>query len=525
MERTTELNKHIGTSFNQYFNWNNNAAFYTLAPAYLFSFYNQNVKVWDMWNNGWVENFHDINKGLLPTQFAGGLCQKVADLIYGEGILFETTTDKNVKDDNLEFINDIDKEIDIKGVVKDSILKSTQLGNSLLKINSDGNDLWVDCLAGNRFFVSLDSRGRIVRSKSYVNIYTNGVAKKGKQADSYGLVEERYYEEDEDGNRLVTKDGEYTPKVMYKIYKLAQRAEVFDSNPSDMSIAFDNLPRTVRRAFREEYGDLELDSPQDLGLRNLGVYLIKHTAYVTNIPNIKLGESCLAKVINYLPKYDAIDSEETTDLRISRPKLFVPGTLSEGKKTNDEFENTYDVVVQKIPNKSDKDQMPVVFAPTPREEHFIRLKEDVIKKICGNLGVATSSLFSDIQDSRGNVTAREISSENSNTALYVSNKRKLVLKPINDMINDIMAYYGKAEDIKAAFTQAGASNKSVTVDNTVKLVKAGLESEYQAIKENHPEWTDTQVEEEIAEIHKTQEPDDLIEVEEKKEVNNEEETE
>ena len=513
MERSTELNRHIGTSFNQYFTWNNNAAFYTIAPIYLFSFYNQNVKVWDMWNTGWVANFHSIKKGLLPTQFAGSLCQKVADLIYGEGLIFETTDDKNVKNDNLEFINEIDKEIDIKGNVKDGILKSTQLGNGLLKLNSTGEDLWIDAIAGNRFFVSLDSRGNIVKSRSYVNIYTNGVAKKGQAADSYGLVEERYYEEDEEGNRIKNYKGEYQPKVVYKIYKLAARAEVFDSNPSDMSIAFNDLPRNVRRAFREEYGDLELDVPQNLPLRNLGVYLLKHTQYVTSIPNVKLGESCLAKIINYLPKYDAIDSEETADLRISRPKLFVPQTLSKGQTTNDEYESTYDVVVEKIPNKSDKEQVPVVFAPTPREEHFIKLKEDVIKKICGNLGVATSSLFSDIQDSRGNVTAREISSENSNTALYVSNKRKLIIKPVNDMINDILAFYNKKENIKVAFTQAGASNKSVTVDNTVKLVKAGLESEYQAIKENHPDWTDTQVEEEIAEIHKTQEPNDLVEVE------------
>lgn len=522
MDKSTELNRHIGTSFNQYFTWNNNAAFYTIAPTYLFSYYNQNVKVWDMWNTGWVENFHDIAKGLLPTQFAGSLCQKVADLIYGEGFIFETTKDKNVKGDNLEFINELDKEIDIKANVKDSILKSTQLGNSLLKLNSTGENLWVDALAGNRFFVSLDSRGQVVRSKSYVNIYTNGVAKKGKEADSYGLVEERYYETDEEGNRLIDAQGNYTPKIVYKIYRLSARAEVFDSNPSDMSIAFDSLPRSVKRAFRDEYGDLELDKPQDLGLRNLGVYLIKHTAYVTSIPNVKLGESCLAKIINYLPKYDAIDSEETADLRISRPKLFVPGTLSKGKTTNDEYESTYDVVVEKIPNKSDKDQMPIIFAPTPREEHFIRLKEDVIKKVCGNLGIATSSLFSDIQDSRGNVTAREISSENSNTALYVSNKRKLITKPVNDMISDILAFYNKEEDIKISFTQAGASNKSVTVDNTVKLVKAGLESEYQAIKENHPDWTDTQVEEEIAEIHKTQEPNDLVEVKKVDKVNEEE---
>ena len=109
MEKSTELNRHIGTSYNQYFTWNNNAAFYTIAPTYLFSYYNNNVKIWDMWNTGWVLNFHSIKKGILPTQFAGSLCQKIADLIYGEGVIFETTEDKNVKDDNLEFINEIKK--------------------------------------------------------------------------------------------------------------------------------------------------------------------------------------------------------------------------------------------------------------------------------------------------------------------------------------------------------------------------------------------------------------------------------
>ena len=177
--------------------------------------------------------------------------------------------------------------------------------------------------------------------------------------------------------------------------------------------------------------------------------------------------------------------------------------MTKGKTVNEDPLNSYnDIIFAKVPNKSDKEQQPVVFMPTPREQHFIHMKEDVIKKICGNLGIATSSLFSDIADARGNVTATEIDSETSNTALYQANKRKIIIMPINDMINDILGYYGKNQNVKISFTQAGASNKSVTVKNTTALVNAGLESEYQAIKENHPDWTDQQVEEEIKEIHK-----------------------
>lgn len=514
-EETTNLNRRIAESYNQYFTYTNNSTFYVLAPPYLFDFYNQSVRTWDEWVSGWVQSFHSVEKGLLPTQFAGSLCKKIADLIYGEGVLFESTADKNIENDSLDFLSDLDTKIDIKGQIKDSIYKSCQLGNGLLKLNRDANnELWIDSIAGNRFFIDQDSRGEPRKVMTWVNIYTNGVPEQGKQPDSYGLVEVRYYDEDEDGNIFVV-NGQRVPKVIYKIYKLNGRANVFDSNAADTSIPFDMLPRQVRRAFREDYGNLELNEPQPLdGMRNLGVYLVKHTNYVSMLPNVKLGESCLAKVINYMPKYDAIDSEETIDLRISRPKVVVPDFMTKGKTINEDPLNSYDeIIFAKVPNKSDKDQQPIVFAPTPREEHFIKMKEDVIKKVCGNLGIATSSLFSDIADARGNVTATEIDSETSNTALYQSNKRKILLKPINQMLKDILAFYGKGEDIKISFTPAGASNKSVTVKNTTALVNAGLESEYQAVKENHPDWTDRQVEEELKEIHKTDDTKSAIEYE------------
>lgn len=495
------LVKDVSESYNQYMTYINNSAFYVLSPAYLSQFYNVMVRKWDEWNNGWVEDFHSIEHEILPTQLAGSLCEKVADLIYGEGVLFENSKEDD-DTSSLDFIGEKDNEIDIKGNVKDSILKSTQLGNALLKLNlGSENNLWIDTIAGNRFFVNLNSRGKIEKAVTYVNMYTTGIKEKGKPQDSYGLVEERFYLTDDEGNRVL-RNGNAVPCVVYKIYKLAGVSNVFDPNASGTSIKFEDLPRAVSRAFREEYNDLMLDEVTELeGMRNLGVYLVKHTAYVRGLPNIKLGESCLAKVINYLPQYDAINSEELIDLRISRPKVLVPDFMQKGKEDNDPLNQYHDIMFARIPNKSDKEQMPIVYAPTPREEHFIRMKEDVIKKICGNLGIATSSLFSDIYDLRGQVTAREISSENSNTALYQSNKRKLVIPAVNEMISDILYFYGLQENVKCAFTPAGASNKTIMTDINVKLKQNGLISEYQAIKNENPDWTDKQIESELEKIH------------------------
>lgn len=504
-QKSIELNRAICESYNQYFTYSNSTTFYALAPTYLFQYYNISVRLHDQWINGWVDSFHSMAKGLLPTQFAASLCQKVADLIYGDGVLFESKKEKNVENDALDFIGELDDRINIKGAFKDSVLKSTQLGNALIKVNVDKDgEVWLDCLAGNRFFVDLDSRGNVVRSRSYVNLYTGGIKQKGGKQDTYALVEERYYLADENED-YVLKDGKRVPVIEFKVYKLTAPANVFQAKGEEVSIEFGNLPREVRRAFRDEYGELEIGVPQVIqGFENLGVYLVKHTQYVTSIPNIKLGESCLARIINYLPKYDAIDSEETIDLRVSRPKVIVPDFMAKGKSENTDQLNDYDdIIFNKVANRSDKEQTPIVFIPNSRVDQLIKMKEDVIKKVCAGLGIATSSLFSDIADARGNVTAREIDSETSNTTLYQVNKRKIVLDAFNKVITDILAFYGYGDDVKVAFTPAGSTNKSVMVENTVKLVGAGLESEYQAIKENHPEWSDKQVEEELKEIHAT----------------------
>ena len=47
---------------------------------------------------------------------------------------------------------------------------------------------------------------------------------------------------------------------------------------------------------------------------------------------------------------------------------------------------------------------------------------------------------------------------------------------------------------------AGSSNKTVMVKNTVALDKSGLQSNYQSIKELHPEWSDKQVTAELDEL-------------------------
>lgn len=492
-EECSPLNRTVGRAFNQYYNWTNNTAFYTLASPYLFNFYMQNMWIWDQWNLGYVQNFHSEVKGILPSQFASSLCQKVADLIYGDGVIF--AGEKKGDDGKaVDFVsNTLEPEMQIKRTIRDAILKACQLGNGLIKINCSGNKLWVEALAGNRFFVDLDSRGRVTKSTTFVNIFTTG-ANNDKQKQSFGLVEERYWK---------TLKNEFGDKVRkpfsrYCIYPLASVGNVFSRPNTKVGLTFEQLPRSVASQFLDEYGDIWLNQENPLPLLDLGVYHIKYTEYLTTMPNIKMGESCLAKVINYLALYDLIFSEQCNDVYASRAKVILPRTM--GRDNQGYFNALDDFVYAQVPNKSDKEQQPIIFAPQMRGEQLQKARENVEKMICSSLGVSVNSIFSDITDGGVAVTATQISSEDSNTVLFVNNKRVSILPELNRMMKTILKFYGFVDNVNIQFTKAGSSNQSVVTQNVNTQIGNGTISRYEAIKSQNPNWTEAQVEEEMRQI-------------------------
>ena len=150
-------------------------SFYAMSPRYLFQWYNNSLRECDLLAVGFRTWATTRNRVLLPTQYAQCLCHKLADTIYGDGLSFKSTQEGDI-DNSLAFLsNEVDDTIGLREVFKDGILKMVELGNCLLKINCDeDNKLWVDSIAGNRFFRTLNSRGDVVGCKSFVNIFRSG---------------------------------------------------------------------------------------------------------------------------------------------------------------------------------------------------------------------------------------------------------------------------------------------------------------------------------------------------------------
>jgi hypothetical protein len=136
-----------------------------------------------------------------------------------------------------------------------------------------------------------------------------------KLGKKYALVEERRYEE-------IDMFGKEIPVVEYKMYDSSAPIQYF--SVKDNCIGYEQLPKEVRRAFKEEYS-FELNKPQALnGFNNLGVYLLKGSDDISNVPQIGLGESLLSSILNYLYEFDFYNTCFNTDMYLARGRVMVP---------------------------------------------------------------------------------------------------------------------------------------------------------------------------------------------------------
>jgi hypothetical protein len=70
------------------------------------------------------------------------------------------------------------------------------------------------------------------------------------------------------------------------------------------------------------------------------------------------------------------------------------------------------------------------------------------------------------------------------------------------MLKTILLFYVKIDDVEISFAPAGSSNKHLMVEDTVALKEANLISEYEAQRQLNPVSSESQVKEELDEIHK-----------------------
>ena len=121
-----------------------------------------------------------------------------------------------------------------------------------------------------------------------------------------------------------------------------------------------------------------------------------------------------------------------------------------------------------------------------------------MQNIAINTRMNISTIASFLQDNTAQKTAREISTEESETALFVDDKREILERPINELLRLVLRYYGYEDDVVIRWSQAGLSNVYTRTDMIATAVSNGFCSQYKAVQMFDQDDDEYQIAEEYA---------------------------
>jgi hypothetical protein len=88
--------------------------------------------------------------------------------------------------------------------------------------------------------------------------------------------------------------------------------------------------------------------------------------------------------------------------------------------------------------------------------------------------------------------------------LFIENNRRRFEEPINEMLKDVLRFYGYVDDVEIRWSRAGMTNQTVLVDTLTKAVNSGLISQKKAHDQYNYDDDEEQNAEDYALVEKEQ---------------------
>lgn len=478
--------------------------FYPLVPKQYYDYYNRFVRQNFYWYDGFNPEFHTQNSGIFSTRLAYTLCHKLAGLINGGTLMFDSPeelseyrinfSDKDKNESNaLEFIERWAEKVDLSNKNSTAIEYALAGGDSIAKLNSDGETLYPTILRKDNYFIDVDFKGKITHFTGLIYAYT--VMNKPDQdssvstTDYYYLLEERQY-------------NEKTGKPEYRLFAKVGVGNM--TNMRDISfnkiqeIPYEKLPREVKRAIKNNYPSAKLGEWAELPLPSIGIYLFKNTDGVSFLPQVPFGESLLTNLISYLMSFDYYFSALNTDLYIGRGRVLIPEGMQDPHKAETSTGGYYEGLDSGVYNFAKyvdpQNQKPLAIQFDIRGDSWEKVGKIILRFIAMQLDISERTLANFITDGSERATAREISVDDS-TATFVENKRSLYRKPINEMLQDVLDFYEFPDEVIVRFSRVGLNNMNDIVQQMVNLVQNGLIDTKSALQYIYVDKNEAQLEE------------------------------
>lgn len=494
------------SAFNTYYQYSylSRATFYANVRAEYRDYMQRWVQNALYWYDGWVPYFHSNTEGIFSTRIASALVDGAAKKVIGGRIFFKNASkEKQSADEINKALHFISSEWAQKTKFAREIKRATTFaaagGTALLKLNKDDDGLWAEALRFDSFYPVVGARGKLIEVVSFLHNYCDINSKDSNSSvTSFYVVERRYFG---DYTRLNGEVLENVPLVEYCIKKSvgsATQSQSYDIKRGDY-IKFSDLPRNAKKNIGSAYSFIEFDKPIILPfVDHLGAVLVNWTDGISNIPELPFGDSLLSNIMPYLQSWDYYFSAFNTDMYIGRGQVIMPGYMQKNANKGPDgfYEGKSGLMFTKAPGLTTDDQKPIPVQFDLRSTSWKEIRDMLMQNIAINTRMNISTIASFLQDTTGNKTAREISTEESETALFVDDKREIIERPINELLSIVLRYYGYTDTVVIRWAQAGLSNVYTRTEMIATAVSNGFCSQYKAIQMFDQDDDEYQIQEE-----------------------------
>lgn len=498
-------------AFNNYWTYSfvSRASYYAMIPREYYDFMNRFVQNWLWWYDGWVPYFHSEDKGIPSTRIGAALVNKAARKVVGGRVMFKnagkdsTSTDVNPA---LEFISGKwAVETDFEEVVKDATRYAAAAGTALIKLNKreDGR-LWAEALRFDSFLPTIGASGEVEDVKCFLRCFTSlSAPREGEAFDSFYVVEHRYYD---DYQRINGEIIHRAPLVSYRVYR--QSGSITNGQYLNISeggaVPFSSLPKSMRKSIGGAFAGIRFDAPMLLPFHeSLGCEIVKWSSGVSALPELPFGESFLSPIISQLMSWDYYNAAANTDMYLGRGRVMLPKPMQNpkaGENYNAGFDNFSFTSYPSNPAATDKDTKPTPIQFELRAGDWSEIRNRLIQDISINTGLNISTIASFVNDSTAARTAREISTEENETAEYVNDQRAILEKPLNRILKLVTMHEGFTDTVVIRWSAAGLTNRFALAEILQMGLTSGFLSQYKAVQMFNVDDDVQQVQEEYERI-------------------------
>lgn len=500
---------------NQTYSYTNNVGFYAVANGMYYDYYSRVIRRCSQWLDGYVYDFHDVERGWFSTRLCSSLVNGIGNHIVGQRIFFEKASSNN-DNSSIDFLNKWQKSSNFQDSCRNGIKMAYGLGTSLLKLNKSSKDLWLEDVRLDYFFFESDAKGKLTDVTTMIKGYYNvNHREKEIEQKNYYLVEHRYFRpikdkrfKEENGktiwfNKVVGRE----PVVEYSVYEYmgnSMTAQTFTPKGSN-KMRFDSLPKQVKDSLRNNYDIYDLDVPQKLPFNDyLGCELLKNDKKDITLPNSPFGKPVIMDIMAYLMAYDIAFSYMMRDLYLGKGIVFMPKFMTapgQQAPVDNVFNGNDSAYFEQIPSLDPDKQKPFNIQFDLRSEQWQLTLDNILRKIATTIGMSPKTIASYLED-KGSTrkTATEVNAEDDATISYINIKRSIFAEPINRIIEAVLNFYGLPCNAVVKFATPSLVNIDKIVDRVQKLMQVGLLTTKMALRLIFPDDDEDQINAKVIEI-------------------------